>query len=189
MKQLISVNIGNEITMKLKELHDEWITVKEIKPVYIGKEGVTNNKHEGDMKTPLGTFKLGPAFGFENINKNYPFIKITENSYFVDDPESDFYNKWVEVNGNLNSEYSYILNSDEITWNSAEKLSDYPNNYEFGMIIEYNMPAIPNNGSAVFLHVKGKDYTAGCIAVNREDMMDILNWVDKNKDPHIKIKK
>lgn len=188
MKQIISVNVKSENFIELKELHDEWITVKNIKPIYIGKEGITDNKQEGDMKTPLGLFKLGPAFGFKKINTNYPFIKITENSYFVDDPKSKFYNKWVEVNGNISSDHPYILNSKEISWDSAEKLNNYPGPYEYGLIIEYNIPAIPNKGSAVFLHIKGKDYTAGCVSVNREDMLEILKWIDKDKNPHIEIK-
>ena len=70
---------------------------------YIGRNGTTDNKIEGDGKTPIGTFKLGKIFGFGNKEKvkaefnidNY--IKITPTMYWVDDSKSTHYNKLVET--------------------------------------------------------------------------------------------
>lgn len=188
MKQLIEVNIGKENYINLKEWNDKWETIKTIKPVYIGEKGITQNKEEGDKKTPLGLFKLGPAFGTKELNIKYPYIKITENSYFVDDINSTFYNNWVELGDIPIYGYSYITNNDKITWNSSEHLADYPISYELGLIIEYNMEnTIKGKGSAIFCHVKNKDYTEGCVAINKNDMEDIINWLDKSKNPHILI--
>lgn len=188
MRQLIEVNIGKDISINLKEWENGWYIIKTIKPVYIGKNGASLNKIEGDFKTPLGLFKIGPAFGTHPLNLNYPYLMISENSYWVADHHSKFYNQWVEVNGNLISNYSYIQNSDKITWKECEHLSDYPIQYEMGFVIEYNCPnPIKGKGSAIFFHVKNKDYTAGCIAVNKKDMEYILTWLDQEKDPHILI--
>lgn len=188
MKQLVCVNVGEDIEIELKEWHDEWMIIKKIKPVYIGKNGVSTDKHEGDRKTPAGLFKLGPAFGNNDIDIDYPFVKITNHSYFVDDKDSRFYNKWVEIGENISSNYLYIVNGEITDFKSAEHLIDYPIEYEFGLIIEYNMDNIDNTkGSAIFLHIKNNDYTEGCIAVNKKDMFDILKWLDKEKNPHILI--
>lgn len=188
MKQLIEVNIGKENYINLKEWHGKWETIKIIKPVYIGKNGVTQNKEEGDSKTPLGLFKLGPAFGTKDLNISYPYVKITENSYFVDDINSVFYNKWVELGDTPTINYPYILSNDEITWNSAEHLADYPIQYELGLIVEYNMEnTIKGKGSAIFCHIKNKDYTAGCIATEKDAMEYIVNWLDEGQNPHILI--
>lgn len=188
MKQLIEVNIGKENCLNLKEWNKKWEIIKTIKPVYIGKNGITQNKEEGDKKTPLGLYKIGPAFGTKELNINYPYLTITKNSYFVDDINSAFYNNWVELGDIPIHGYSYVTNSDKITWNSAEHLIDYPIAYELGLIIEYNMEnTIKGKGSAIFCHIKNKDYTEGCIAINKNDMEYIINWLDKDKNPHILI--
>ena len=41
----------------------------------IGKNGITNNKIEGDKKTPKGVFSLGPVFYRKDRIKNL-FTKI-----------------------------------------------------------------------------------------------------------------
>lgn len=184
MKQLITVSAKKK-TIKLKE---NWKTLKTIKAISIGKNGVTKNKKEGDQKTPLGLFKLGPAFGKEKTKIKYPYIKITPNTYYIDDQNSKYYNKWVEINGKLKTPYSYIINKNKITWESSEHLIEYKE-YDLGIIIEYNIEKPDNQkGSAIFIHIKNHPYTKGCIALNKEDLEYILNWLDKTKNPHILIK-
>ncbi len=188
MKQLIKVIIAEENIIELWQWSGKWQIVDTINNVCIGKKGAVNNKKEGDMKTPLGLFKLGVAFGINNLNIDYPYIKITDNSYWVDDVDSKFYNKWVEINGNIPDNYSYIVNSDKKEWKSAEHLIDYPKNYELGIVIEYNTEKfIKNNGSAIFMHIKNKDYTYGCIAAEKQDIIKILNFLDEKQNPHILI--
>ena len=41
----------------------------------IGKNGITNNKIEGDNCTPIGTFKLGPLYYRKDRNSK-PITKI-----------------------------------------------------------------------------------------------------------------
>ena len=65
---------------------------------YIGKNGMTKAKREGDLKTPIGIFKLGIAFGIHkkdeiNINSSINYIKINKNLYWVDDVNSKYYNQ------------------------------------------------------------------------------------------------
>ena len=147
-----------------------------IEPVYIGKNGVTFNKQEGDGKTPLGLYDIGFAFGTEDLEGkiSYQYRKITENSYWVDDINSDKYNQWVELNGIKE-------------WNSAEHLIEFPVQYKYGLVIEYNTKnIIKNAGSAIFLHVAKNLYTAGCIAIKEEDMLRVLKWI---RDAHILIMK
>ena len=141
----------------------------------VGKNGVSENSMEGDYKTPKGKFSLGFAFGTEKMNDlSIEYRQINNNCYWVDDSESPLYNKWVET--------------ENITWNSAEHMSDYPECYKYGVVINYNMdPVEKYKGSAIFLHCMSGEYTAGCVGVPEDTMLFILKNLDPAKDPCIMI--
>ena len=132
---------------------------------YVGKNGVSSSKKEGDNCSPVGVYALGDAFGIlDNPGTSLNYRKVTNNSYFVDDTSSSYYNTWVESDGNL-------------TWSSAEHMIDHNPNYNYGVIVNYNMdPIVPGNGSAIFLHC-GTSSTAGCVAVSQDSMKNILLWL------------
>ena len=192
-KQLIIVKLGSTNTMKIYE-NDKLI--KEIKHVEIGREGASENTYEGSWQTPIGLFDLGIAFGIHDLNIKYPYLKINDNLYWVDDINSKYYNKLISLNEPINTfNYPYIINTGEKEFNSAEHLADYPKQYEYAVNIEYNVNGEKyENGvgksSAIFLHCLGdKGYTAGCVAIPKEEMLFILNFLDKNKKPKILIKR
>lgn len=192
MNQLIVVEISNKNTMKIYE--DDKL-IKNINHVEIGKNGVSKHTYEGSMTTPLGQFNLGIAFGTHNLNINYPYIKINKNLYWVDDENSKYYNKLVSLNEKINNfNYSYIINLNKKNFSSAEHLIDYPKQYEYAIYIEYNVNGEKyedgrGKSSAIFIHCLGdKGYTGGCIAIPREEMIFILNFLDRNKNPKIIIK-
>jgi L,D-peptidoglycan transpeptidase YkuD (ErfK/YbiS/YcfS/YnhG family) len=50
-------------------------------------------------------------------------------------------------------------------------------------VLNYNTnPVIKNKGSAIFIHVTKKNYktTAGCIALKRSDLINLLQIIKKN---------
>lgn len=142
---------------------------------FVGKNGVSPDSCEGDYHTPQGLFPSGFAFGTEPMeNLSVEYRLINENCYWVDDPDSEYYNMWCETT--------------DITWNSAEHLIDYPSAYHYAVVIDFNMePIVPNKGSAIFLHCSTGGYTAGCISVPENVMYDILHWLDDEKEPMIMI--
>lgn len=139
-------------------------------PVFIGKNGPTLNKQEGDDCTPIGEFDLGLLLGTHNeiFNEKYSYMKITPNMYWVDDSNSIYYNKLVDITR---------VKKD---WNSAEHLIDYPVQYEYLIEIKSNPLNLPNKGSAIFLHCSNNNATHGCIAINRNDMEELINNIDGN---------
>lgn len=126
---------------------------------YIGKNGVTNNKIEGDGKTPLGEFELGIILSMQK--------DITENMYWVDDSKSKYYNQLVDIT------------KVEKDWETAEHLIDYPIEYEYLIEIKTNPNNEPYKGSAIFLHCENGKSTAGCIAIDRNVMKQIIENIDK----------
>ena len=137
----------------------------------IGKNGVTKNKHEGDLKTPKGIFKLKKVFYRRDRIKFFksPIKKyyIKKNIGWCDDPSSKYYNKEIKFPFK----------------HSAEKLWRKDNIYDLIIVLNYNLnPIIKNKGSAIFLHICKKNYapTKGCVAINKKDIMNLLINIKKN---------
>ena len=103
---------------------------------FIGKNGITSNKVEGDGKTPEGIYKLGLVFGTHSkseieLNNNITYLKINKNLYWVDDIHSQYYNQLVNITK---------VSKD---WKSAEQLINYPKQYEYAIEIKTNSNNIP----------------------------------------------
>lgn len=103
---------------------------------FIGKNGLTRNKREGDQKTPIGKFLLGIMFGMHNIKDahiplNAKYLQINSNLYWVDDVNSLYYNQLVNI---------IDVKKD---WESAEHLIEYLKQYEYAIEIKSNPENIP----------------------------------------------
>ena len=137
----------------------------------IGKEGITRNKKEGDLKTPKGKFKLKLIFYRKDkikiLKTSLKKIAIQKNMGWCDDIKSKKYNKLI------NFPFKY----------SAEKLWRKDNIYDVAIVLNYNLnPVKKNKGSAIFLHIAKKNYipTRGCIAINEKDMLNLTTNLKKN---------
>ena len=138
---------------------------------YIGRNGITSEKQEGDGKTPIGEFDLGIILGMHIEEKNANGLKykqITEDMYWVDDSKSKYYNQ--------------LVNKSQVEkdWDSAEHLIDYPIQYEYLIEIKANPKNTPGIGSAIFLHCSNNTPTAGCVAVDKKIMKQIIYNINKS---------
>jgi len=162
--------------------------VKVIDNVKFGKNGVCSfdEMMEGGKRTPLGTYKLGISFGIHDLDIDYPYIRIDNDCYWVDDPNSFYYNCMVSKGKIDDFGYDYIY-SYITDFKSSEHLSDYKVQYEYAIFIEYNIERRKNKGSAIFLHCSSGPYTLGCISIPKDDMKWLLFFMDRKKNPIIKI--
>ena len=74
------------------------------------------------------------------------------------------------------------------TANSYENLLLKTDAYKYCMVIEYNTnPIIKGKGSAIFFHlaVSKPSFTAGCVAIDEENMKLMVNWLDPKRNPTI----
>ena len=156
-----------------KEDGQIYLSYKSMKVVAtIGKNGLTNNPVEGDLKTPIGEFDLGIAFGLHdrseiNINEDIPYFKIQNNHYWIDDINSKFYNQLVMF--------------DKKPKISGEHLIEYADDaYEYAIEIKVNPNNIVGKGSAIMLHCNRDEYTYGCVGISRENMITLLGMIDLN---------
>lgn len=177
-EQLVVVDTyGNnaQVSFYQKDSDGSWKEGLPIAYGYIGRNGVTSNKYEGDGCTPLGLYTVGEGFFIDNSPPTkLDLFKITQNTYWVDDPSSIYYNQRVEA-------------TDTKQWDSAEHMIGYYSNYKYGFVINYNTSTIiAGDGSAIFFHC-GTTPTAGCVSLPESDVLQFLSALDKNKNPHILI--
>jgi len=149
------------ITMYNKTKEGQWVPVLQ-SPGYIGKNGLGKTK-EGDVKTPIGVYDLGMAFGIkDNPGTALSYTKVTDKDWWVGEWDTGHYNKF--------------MRSDKI-WKESEHLMDYPIRYAYAIYIDYNHDCIPGKGSGIFLHCWIDKPTGGCVSVPEHVMVDILKQV------------
>ena len=137
----------------------------------IGKKGSTNNKKEGDKKTPKGTFKIENLYFRKDRNKKpktlLKCIEIRNDMGWCDDIRyPNKYNKLIKINKIL----------------KHERLKRKDHKYDLLIPIKYNFQKPINYlGSCIFIHLT-KDYkpTAGCVALKEKDFLIMLKILKKN---------
>jgi D-alanyl-D-alanine dipeptidase len=182
---------GTAQLVERADVNSKWMAKGASFPVVVGKNGLAWSedvaylldkkpekiKQEGDGKSPAGVFDLNSAFG-SSAKPDFvklPFTKLEESTECVDDSDSVSYNRIVDR--------FKIGNFD---WDSSEKMLAVGAQYDLGVFVAHNSnPTKSGNGSCIFLHI-WKDETsgtAGCTAMKRENIEQILSWLDDNKQP------
>jgi L,D-peptidoglycan transpeptidase YkuD (ErfK/YbiS/YcfS/YnhG family) len=145
----------------------------------IGRNGFSASHFEGDGTSPQGVFDIKEAFGSQKPldGMKLPYKKTDLNSWWVSDPDSPEYNK-------------PMAGPPAGRWRESfgERLADskYATAYRYAAVIEYNRdPVVKGKGSAIFLHVGGKDATSGCVAIAESELIRILKWLDPSQSPKI----
>lgn len=138
----------------------------------IGQKGFSNEKVEGDKKTPKGIFKLGSIFyrkdRIQKPTSKLRCIPIKDYMGWCDDPKDQKnYNKLIKIEKNIKK---------------YEKLFRKDNNYDLLIPILYNSKKVKlGKGSAIFIHLtKNYKKTLGCIALKKKDLLILLKIIKKN---------
>ena len=138
-------------------------------PAVVGKNG-PGKQSEGDVKTPLGTWTIGEAYGIlDDPGSLLPYTKVTDDMYWCASGLNGMnYNRLVYKSDDPDADYS-----------EDEHLIDYPVVYNYLLDLGYNAPGAPYAGNAIFLHCwRGPDSpTGGCVGVAEESMITILRTV------------
>ena len=134
---------------------------------FVGSSGIGKKTHEGDKVTPVGTFEFSEVFyrpdKVKFLKTCLPLKKINKTSFWCVDPKSKFYNRF-------QTKKNYI----------CEDLYRDDDLYDIFITLNYNLDNIKKfKGSAIFLHCSHvtKDYTDGCIALEKEQLLKLLNSI------------
>lgn len=131
----------------------------------LGRSGVcaAAAKREGDGCTPLGTWPLRGVLlrpgSWNSTDIKLPWRWVREGDGWSDDPVDPAYNRPVHLPRPF----------------SAESLLRDDDAYDVIVVLGHNdAPPVPGHGSAIFLHLSEGRPTAGCIAIDRADMLKLL---------------
>jgi len=142
-------------------------------PCRIGRGGIipASAKREGDGATPAGDWALRCVFYRADRIKRplTPLVSspITPQQGWCDAPAHPAYNTLVDLP---------FTASHEQLWRDDGA-------YDIIVVLGYNdQPVRPGHGSAIFFHcmAEAQTETAGCVAVARDDMEDILAMITRD---------
>lgn len=141
-----------------------------IYPCALGESGVSFTKKEGDGSTPAGLYPLrGIYFRPDRAvlpQVNLPVVPIDPGLGWCDDSGHPAYNRPVR----------FCAASHENMWREDGL-------YDLLIVVGYNdNPAQAGKGSAIFVHIArpGLSPTKGCIALKREDLLEIIPNLDRH---------
>lgn len=151
----------------------DWKVVLGPTPAKVGELGV-GAPADGVYRTPEGTFGFDQAFGREpNPGTKMPYFQATSRDWWDEDAASPTYNT-----------HTHGPNSPSAI---AENLYDSGPVYDYAVNIASNPQRIPGKVAGIFLHVTDGNPTWGCVAIGRDEMRSVLNWLDPAAAPKITI--
>tara|TARA_B100000029_G_C17522540_1_gene940439 strand:- start:536 stop:1048 length:513 start_codon:yes stop_codon:yes gene_type:complete len=132
---------------------------------YVGKNGIGKKNREGDLITPRGCFGVNRIFVRTDkalrIKSALPISKIEKSNIWCIDPKHRKYNCFLKKP--IHCFYENLYREDGV--------------YDVIISTTFNSkPVKKHKGSAIFIHCIGEknDFTEGCIALKRKDLIDLL---------------
>lgn len=156
-----------------KDAEGKWKPVIGPTKAFLGEKGM-GKAQDNVYRTPEGTFPLDQAFGRqENPGTKMKYFQTTPRDWWDSNEKSPTYNTHVV--------------SDTSPGGDSENLYNTGPMYDYAVNINHNPSRTPGDASAIFLHVTDGNPTMGCVAIEREKMIEILKWLDPAKNPKITI--
>jgi L,D-peptidoglycan transpeptidase YkuD (ErfK/YbiS/YcfS/YnhG family) len=147
---------------------------------WVGVNGTSPFKREGDRSTPTGVFGfLRTMYGVApSLGVRYRYRRLVCGDWWVEDSRSPFYNRFRHVR--CGSKPSFRTTS--------EDMSRSPTAYRHLAVIAYNTnPVVPGRGSGIFLHVSTGRPTLGCVSLPLAQLVRTLRWLRSTSHPLIAI--
>lgn len=173
---------------------DSWRLVRGPVRASLGWNGFVRAKdwQQSSGTTPAGRFTMRSVFGTRaDPGSLLPYRRVDGNDFWPYEPRDP-------------ATYNIFQPSKAATshWRSdyAERLSDYPYEYAYSIVLGFNLPrgvrwsaersqyvaresADTSRGGGIFLHVKEKGYTAGCVSAPIRQVRWLVRWLDPDLEP------
>ncbi len=176
-----------------REPDGRWRLVMGATPANLGYGGLAPaaSRRQSTGTTPAGTFEILRGFGrAADPGASLPYRRVDRDDAWTYNPRDPAtYNLFQDAPVDWSSYGNYV----ELLWS-------YGRQYDYVAVLDYNLPsgtvsrdrrgvrrttepADTRAGGGIFLHVSKGTPTAGCIAVPRARMQDLMRWLDPALDP------
>jgi L,D-peptidoglycan transpeptidase YkuD (ErfK/YbiS/YcfS/YnhG family) len=177
---------------------DDWVVVQPTVRAQLGYGGLVrgDRRRQGTGTVPTGVFDILSGFGRRaDPGTELEYIQVDRNDAWTYNPKvPSTYNVFQDADRSWTSYGGYV-----------EELWDMGMQYDYVAVLDYNLPEGPirpdakgirrsaeppdtTRGGGIFLHVDNGNKTAGCVAVKRTVMRDLMRWLDPDRDPVIVIR-
>ena len=158
-----------------------WVKVGGAVPAYFGSDGLTEHPSEFVSATPIGSFTLTQAFGHDaNPGTSLPYRQTTPADWWISQ-QSPLYNTEQHCSSSCPFDTGKGTVNEHLYYETPF--------YDYAVVIDANRfpkPVYPD-GSAFFLHVSVGAPTAGCVSIDKSDLVRILKWLTPAAHPRILI--
>jgi L,D-peptidoglycan transpeptidase YkuD (ErfK/YbiS/YcfS/YnhG family) len=175
---------------------DSWRLVRGPVRASLGWNGFVRarERRQSTGTTPAGRFTMRSVFGTRaDPGSRLPYRRVDGNDFWPYEPrDAATYNIFQPSRASTSR------------WRSdyAERLSDYPYEYAYSIVLGFNLPrgvrwsakrrqyvaretADTGRGGGIFLHVKEKPNTAGCVSAPIKQVRWLVRWLDPDLEPRI----
>ena len=158
-----------------------WVAVSQPVHAWFGTDGLTTQPSEFRSATPIGSFTLTQAFGRDaNPGTSLPYLHTTPADWWISQ-KSPLYNTEQHCWSNCSFDTSANSVNEHLYYETPF--------YDYAVVIDANRfpkPVYPD-GSAFFLHVSVGAPTAGCVSIDKNELVTILRWLKPADHPRILI--
>lgn len=201
VRQLVTVTNGGwsdtSATLRVwRKRGDSWRLVRGPVRTSLGWNGFVRaaKRRQSTGTTPAGSFTLPSVFGTRaDPGSRLPYRRVDGNDYWPYEPRDP-------------ATYNILQPHKATTsrWRSdyAERLAGYPYEYAYSIVLGFNLPkgvrwsdergqyvarrtADTTRGGGIFLHVREKRRTAGCVSAPIKQVRWLVRWLDPALHPRI----
>lgn len=182
-RQLVTVEApGYDTTYATLETWERsgacWVAVSGPWSARIGENGFSDHHIEGDGTSPAGMFPISSRMygNAPDPGVKGSYHRLVCGDWWDEDPRSPAYNTFQHVPCGTTPTFG---GGSEALW--TEK-APYPS----FAVVEFNThPAVPYDGSAIFLHADTGSPTDGCVSLPLGELDQVLRWLDPAAAPVI----
>jgi L,D-peptidoglycan transpeptidase YkuD (ErfK/YbiS/YcfS/YnhG family) len=152
-----------------------WTPVGPSVQAWLGTGGI-GTANEQSSATPEGSFTLTEAFGRDSDpGTRLPYRQTTPADWWISQP------------GPLYNTEQHCASGCPFTQGEPNEHLYYATPYyEYAVVIDYNrFPVHQGAGSAFFLHVTVGEPTQGCVSIDRDQLVRIMQWLNPAQHPRI----
>jgi len=144
-----------------------------------GQDEAGLRKTERDGRAPAGVFRIGKIYTYDRAlpaGADFPFHQVKKADAWIDDSTRPDYNQFVTIDDPEHPP----------PWFAKEKMRHNDFAYRWLIEIRHNSdPAAPNEGSAIFFHIRRgvSRPTAGCTTMAESDLIRLITWLRADRHP------